>query len=436
MDVIPLTWRKISAGLLFIKNISLFKKIVGVVVLLALLGLIGFQFFSNKTEIPQYQTSKVERGTIISTVTASGTVSSANSASIITSATGVVNQVFVKNGDTVTQGQILAKVSLDQAATQKQAAAYASYLSAQNNLNSAKSKMDSLQAALFEANQKFMQDKGVANPDTADPTYIIERANWLQAESDYNNQQGVIAQTEAALTSASLSYSLTSSTITAPMTGTITNFTLVPGLSIANTSSSSSGSDTSSSSTSTQSYGAITKADGKTQASVSLSEIDVTKVAVDQKATMTLDAFSGKTFTGKVTAINIAGTVSSGVTTYPATIAFDVADKAIYPNMAVSATIITSIKNDVLMVSSTALQQSNGETTVRVLKNNQVTSVSVETGASSDTNTEIVSGLNEGDTVVTGTITQTTTSSSGSSSPFSSLQRGGLGGGTRSGSAR
>jgi len=411
----------------------------GVLIVLLLIGWFGIRplFIGSSTDVVNYQTSVAEKGTLVSSVSATGTISSGSSASISSSATGVVSEVYVSNGDYVNQGQTIALLTLDQSSLQKQTAAWASYLSAQNNLNTAKSRMNGLQASLFQANQTFVNGAGTENPDTADPTYIIERAQWQQAEADYTNQQTAIAAAEAALSSAWLSYTQTAATITAPISGTITNLTIAPGTSITSSSGSDSSSGTGASST--QTVGSIKLEGGKPQAVVNLSEIDVTKIKLGQKVTLTLDAFADKTFTGRVTALDTTGSTSSGVTSYPVTITLDTSVEGMYPNMAVNATIITSIKHDVVLVPSTAVQTVNDVSTVRVMSNNQVSSVPVEIGDSNDTQTEILSGIKEGQIVVTGqtggTGSSTSSRTSGSSgatgnSPFGV---GGFGGGgTRS----
>ena len=93
--------------------------------------------------------------------------------------------------------------------------------------------------------------------------------------------------------------------------------------------------------------------------------------------------------------------------------------------MAVNATIITSVKNDVLVVPNSAVQTSNGTSTVRVLKNGQATPVDVEIGSTSDTQTEIVSGLSEGDQVIIGTTIQGASTGAGTTSPFGGTGFGG-----------
>ena len=403
-----------------ITDLSIKKKvIVGIVILLLIFG--ATRLFSKKSAEPQYQTSTVERGTLISSVSASGTVSSGNRSQISTSITGTVTNVYVKSGETVTQGQTIAIVAPDTESLQKQTAAYASYLGAQNSLNAAKAKMNSLQATLFQANQAFINDKGIQNPSDQqkqDPKYIQENATWLQAEADYNNQKGVISQAEAALTSSWLSYSLTSSTIIAPTTGTIANLSVTEGTRLSNNSTSTD------STASPQAIGTIDTGSSKTTAVVNLTEIDIVKIKTGQKVTMALDAFPDKTFTGRVSIINTEGNVSSGVTTYPTTIPFDAPPDNIYPNMAVTATIITSIKNGVLVVPSSAIQTANGVSTVRVLKNGQVTTTEVEVGETSDTQTEIVSGLTEGEDIVIGTVTLGNSSST-TASPFGNTGFGG-----------
>lgn len=394
-------------------SLSWKKKVVFFVIIIAVLGFGYYKFALQRQVTPQYQTATAEKGTLVQSITSSGTISGGNTVSITSAASGVVSQVYVKEGDSVSAGEKIADITLDQASLQKQTEAWANYLTAQNNVNSAQAKLNSLQSALFKANQAFVTDKGIPNPsdaNKADPKYIEEQADWQQAEADYKNQQGVIAAANASFSSSWLSYQQYSSSIVAPVSGVISNLTIAPGIQITTTSSSNINA------TATTTLGTISPATDQLQATINLSEIDVTKVAVGQKATLTLDAYTGKTFTGRVSTINTNGTVSSGVTTYPTTITMDETTDKIYPNMGVNATIITNVKDDVLLVPTSAIQTQNGTSTVRVLKNGQIQSVPVETGISNDTQTEITSGISEGDTVVTSVATQRTTGAT--SSPF------------------
>lgn len=418
---------------------SIKKKLVVLVVVLVIGWLVWSKFLNVNQNQPQYQTAVAEKGTLIVSVSASGNISSANSASITTQASGIVNKVYVRDGDIVSAGQNIAEVTLDTASAQKQAAAWSGYLSAQNSLKSAQAKINSLQSSLFKANQAFMTDRGVQNPSNdqkADPKYIEENAEWLQAEADYKNQQGVINQAQASLNSSWLLYTQLSSTITAPIAGKVTGLTLIEGVPIGGNQTSTSTSSNGSTSSSSQSVGSIVLENSHIQATVNLTEIDVISVKPDQKVTLTLDAMPDKTFTGRVASVNTNGSVSSGVTNYPTTITFDTGLDNIYPNMGVNANIITNIKDNVILVPSAAVQTTTGVSTVRVMRGGQVTPVQVETGGSNDTQTEIVSGVNAGDEVVTGTTSTATTGQSGTS-PFSSFGGNrGFGGGGGGGAIR
>ncbi|HEX8923151.1 MAG TPA: efflux RND transporter periplasmic adaptor subunit [Patescibacteria group bacterium] len=426
---------------------SPFVKFLVLIILLAVSWFIYKRLTSSKSTTPQYQTSTATRGTLVSAVTSSGNIAGGNSTTIHTSASGLVTKVYVKNGDKVSQGQKLADLELDQDAGTKQTSAWAAYLTAQNNYQNAIINKAALISAVDSANKSVMDNQnavntmnnnitnGVGNPQTHQSYSDLEKNSITSAltvaQENYDIANQKLAQADAAINTAAaqkssawFSYQQTSPTITAPASGVLTNFALTPGLSIGNLSTASS--SNSNSSNATQSVGVITNPNNQVTASISLSEMDVVKVQPGQKVTLTLDAFPGKTFTGKVLSINTNGQVSSGVTTYPTTIIFDNGLSNMYPNMAVSASIITAVKDDVVMVPNTSVEtDTSGSTSVRILKNNQITSVPVTVGASNDTDTEIVSGINEGETVVTAVVNPSTSGSSSlgkaSTSPFSSF---------------
>ena len=414
----------------FISRINVFigkhKKLVGVLVILILVAFFFYSRISNSSKKPQYQTAQVTKGTLVVSLTETGQISVSNKASIVTQASGIVDNVYVKTGDYVNAGDKIADVTLDTAGQQRQAQAWSSYLSAQNSLASAQANLYTLQNQLFVANQKFVNDRGITNPtdqDKQDPVYIEEQANWLAAEAAYKNQSNVITAAQAALNNASLAYQLTSGTITAPTSGTIGDLTITKGLQIGSTNTTAG----SSTNLSNQQIASISTGNPNT-VSVSVAEVDAPQVKVGQDATVTFDALPNKTFTGKVIGINTTGAVTSGVTTYPAIITLDSSGTDLYPNMSATANIITKIDNDVLLVPSAAVQTVGTSSTVRVLKNGQITTIPVETGDSSNSQTEIISGLSEGDTVVTGVVSTGTTGAS-SSSPFGGGLRVGGGGG-------
>jgi macrolide-specific efflux system membrane fusion protein len=395
------------------------KRRFGLIVVFIIIIIAGWWlFFGRKNNQPQYQTSQVEKGTIVSTISASGKALTTSVLTINTQASGIVKNVYVKDGDKIYAGQKIAEVTLDSSGQQAFAQAYSSYLSAQKSVVDANNNYYTLQAAAFSANQKFINDAVARNLSETDPTYIQEYDAWKVAESNFLQLQNSISQANAGLTSASINFNLASGTITSPSSGTISNISLVEGMVLSGGSSSSSGS-------SSNTKVATIENQSNPIVQVTLSEIDVPKIKVGQKATITFDSISDKTFTGVVATVDRIGTISSNVTSYTANIKFDTASSEILPNMAATADIITQSKTDVLYVPSSAVHSQNGIYYVEVLKNGKTQQVNVETGISSSSDTEIVSGLSEGDVVVTGTISSTT-SSTQSRSVFST---GGFGGG-------
>jgi multidrug efflux pump subunit AcrA (membrane-fusion protein) len=168
---------------------------------------------------------------------------------------------------------------------------------------------------------------------------------------------------------------------------------------------------------------AVIKGDSLPVVMVSLSEVDVPNVKVGQKVTVTLDSITDKTFTGVVATVDRVGSVSSNVTSYNANIKLDSASDQILPNMAATANIILQTKTDVLEIPTTALTTQNGLTYAKTLQAGREVDVTVETGISSDTDTEITSGLSEGQTVITGVTSAS--SSTSTRSVFSSFGGGG-----------
>lgn len=395
--------------------------IAGVLIGILVIGLI-IRGGKPTTPVATTQTGVVERGTLVVSLASSGQISNANSASIATKATGVVKKIVASNGKVVKTGDPILILDLDQESTQAYQQALSSYRSAQNALKSAESNTYSLQSKLFAANQKYINDAAARNLSTSDPTYIQEYADWLAAEANYKNQDGALTQARAAIQSALNALNQVSPTVTAPIPGTVNGLSAQVGSVIA--------AQTGSSTTTSQKIATI-QTSALPTVTLNLTEIDAPKVKVGNKATLTLDAFAGKTFTGTVVSIDTVGSVSSGVTTYPTVIKLDTAIDGVFANMSVQANIITATKDNTLIVPTTAITTSNGEKTVRVMKNGKSETVTVETGLTNGSETEITSGLSEGDTIVTSVQTVSTTrSSTQTQSPF-----GGLTGGARTGGA-
>ena len=377
-----------------------------------LILLVGFIVVRNRKSdtTNEYQTATAQKGTIVSTVSASGKVLTTNTLSISTEASGVVKKLYVKDGDKVVAGQKLAEITLDSAGLEKNAQAYASLVSAQNSVNSANNSYRSAQAS---AEKVLDEVKGHDTDET-----LAQKETRTKAEVARDNAYDQTKSAQANLASSSLNYRSTSPIITAPFSGIIESVNLVEGMVLE--------SSTSTTNINSQRV-AVIKGDSLPVINVTVSELDVPKVKVGQKVTVTLDSVSGKTFTGVVATIDRVGSVSSNVTSYSANIKLDSSDLAILPNMAATANIILETKTDVIKIPSGAITTTNGENFANVLKNGAESQLPVTVGISSDSETEIVSGLSEGDVVVSGSAAKSSTSgtSTQTRSVFSTFGGGG-----------
>ncbi len=431
----------------------LWQKVLLLVIALGLGWLAWTQRPSQNATTSTYQTAVAEKGTLVTSITGSGSITVGNSTNLTTSATGVVTKVLVSNGDQVKKGQAIATLELDDDSRAKRAAAWVAYLDAKEAVKTAqKTKVDA-DIAMWNARQAIFtaqddidyKNSHDTNPTTGkaytdsqrvvvDKTLDQARAAFMAVELKYQNADSEIQSAQAKVATTWQDYGDLSPTITAPVAGVISNLSLAPDVTITQAESSDESSTTTT--VTSQKIGQIDNPNGQFQASVSLTEIDIVKVQANQKVNLTLDAFPDLSFTGKVLAIDTSGAVSSGVTSYPVTILLDQTTARIYPRMAVSATIITNIKDNVILVPSTAVQSSNGSTTVQVMQDGQPKSVAVEVGDSNDSQIEIKSGLNGGETVVTSSVSATSQTSSvrnsNTASPFSSSFGGGFGGGPMS----
>jgi len=140
-------------------------------------------------------------------------------------------------------------------------------------------------------------------------------------------------------------------------------------------------------------------------ATITLNEVDISKVRVGQKATITFDAIDNLSVTGEVADVDTLSTTSQGVVTYDATVVFDVQDERVRPGMSVSVDIITDRTSGVLTVPNAAIKSQGASSYVEVMQPDGIVQrQTVLTGLAGDTTTEVTDGLSEGDMVVTQTI--------------------------------
>ncbi len=139
----------------------------------------------------------------------------------------------------------------------------------------------------------------------------------------------------------------------------------------------------------------------KVLVSITVDELDILSVKVGQKATITLNAISGKEFEGSISKVADAATTSGGSSKYAVEITLP-KDEQMKIGMSATAVITTSEASDILTLPMNALQQRGNETFVYTQQDeegNLSGEVAVETGLSNSSTVEIKSGLSEGDTV-------------------------------------
>jgi HlyD family secretion protein len=278
-----------------------------------------------------------------------------------------------------------------------------------SNLLSIKQSIQSAENT-FNGSERTIQEKQIS----------LDKLKSGATDIEIKSEELAVQQKYNALVSAQKS--LSDYYITAPFDGTVAKLSVSQGSSVSNGTAL-----------------ATFIAKGKL-VSISLNEVDISKVALGNPVTLTFDALPDLTLAGKVSQIDTVGTVSSGVVNYNVEISFDDAEGQVKPGMSASASIITEAKTDVLMVPNSAVKSSGESYYVEVpeksvdsssLNNNKGVSLSgtiqkktVEIGASNDSYTEITSGLSENDQIISSTVTaiakKTSTSSSSGSSSSSS----------------
>ena len=318
------------------------------------------------------RTSQVLRGTVEQSVSASGSVQSAKTQSLDFAASGTVTHIYVKAGDKVTKGKVLARLDRTEA---------------QENVTAALASLDA------------------ADDDTSTAQSY---ANYISARNAYHNAVRTLNGT----------------VIKAPFSGTVTAVSGTVGGSSSGSgggssgassgtgsSGSSGGGSTSSGSSATSSSGTSSTSSGsggfieladlsKLQIQGNFTESDTTKIKAGQAATASFDALTGVTAPGRVTAIGVSPTTSNNVVQYSVTVALGTKPSGVRLGQTATVEVTVARASDVLYVPTAAVRTAGGQSTVTVQQNGSQVVKTVETGVRGDQGTEITSGLNEGDRVV------------------------------------
>lgn len=391
---------------------------IGVIVILALIGL--WQYLGSRKQSSKiaFKTARVETGVITNYVTATGTIEPVVKVEVGTQVSGIVKKLYVDYNSVVKKGQVIAE--LDKTNLQSE------YQSQQSNL--AKAQSDYNYQKSNHDRMKTLHDKGLI----ADNEYEAAVQSFQSAKSSLS-----VASQNLQKAKTNLSYA----TITSPIDGVVLSKSVEEGQTVA-----------ASFSTPTLFYIANNLTQMRVIASVD--EADIGSVLEGQRVEFTVDAYVGETFNGTVTQVRQNATTTNNVVTYEVVVDAPNPDLKLKPGLTANITIYTKESGEVLTVQPKALKFSplqydgvqgysidpasremaekrmpKGQGILWTLDGKVFKARQVTTGMSSKIATE-VSGLREGDVIVLEASTEEQVKKSASSegnSPFMPKRPGGGG---------
>lgn len=401
----PVTW--------FLST-SLRNKVI-VAVLIFIIGFVIARQVQSANREPSYLTESVSRGSIVELVSETGNVSTGGKVDITSSSTGIVEEIYVQNGDPVEVGTQLFKVK-STATEQEKATAWASYQNAVSTQKTAEQTKLANDATMWTA-QKTLLDAREAkrvkddNKDdyedleeqSIDAAHVQAEKNFATAEQKYKEADVAINAAKAQVNSAWLAYQATQNAVVkSTATGTVANLSISVGDKVT---AGASGAPTSlaAQAAPTAPVLSIVSSSENYVVKLALNEVDIPKVRSGQKSEIFLDAFSDKTFNGRVTSVDDVGTDNQGVITYNVYITLLNPDNNIKPGMTANADIEVDKAENVLAVPNSAIKPYKGGKGVQIYdaKSKKPVYVPIKIGVKGIDKTEVTEGVTEGMKVIT-----------------------------------
>lgn len=425
--------------------------IAGVIVLLG--AIVGFTVNQSQRNVVAVQTAKVARQDIVSVVTASGEIKPKNYVNVGANAMGRIVRLFVKEGEKVKKGQMLAQLENVQSTADVEqmkatlAASQTDAVAAEAALKTAIAQSNSSQADLAQKKQDHERAEGLfQNGLIAKQDYEAKRSAYEVAQAVAEHDRALVAQARANVDSAHGHVNsaraqlvhfddvLSKTIYTAPYDGVVTNLPVHEGETVVMGIQNSPGSTL------------MTVADMNViTAEVQVDETDIVNVKLGQNAEVTIDAMPGQTFKGNVTEIGDNAIVrSTGLATSQSTASSQEAKDFkvvitlvtpptnLRPGLSTTAKITTGTEHNVLSIPIQSLtmrdekslenqdgkknnKPANAAATTPVKKdeqdlqgvfvvgrNNKAEFRVVDTGLTGASDIEVKSGLKEGDEIITG----------------------------------
>ncbi len=394
-----------------------------VIVLLAVVagGVYFLRMRAQNTVMDEYQTASVERGNLVATVGATGTVRTNQSATLTWQTSGTVEDVFVEVGSRVSEGAVLAaleKTSLSQAVILAQA----DLVSAEKALEDlVQSNTATAQAAIALRDAEERLQKAQDYRDTLDEPYEYDEIVYKNGVPEVKTRKvdqaddETIAQADEDLALAQSQYddalrawervkdgpnpadieaaqarvdaaraTLDMAQVTAPFEGTVTLVENLPGDQV-NVGSPAFRIDDMS----------------RLLVDVELSEIDINSVSLGQTVQISFDAILDKEYHGKVIEVGQVGTDMQGAVNFTVTIELVDADELVRPGMTAAVNIVVKEIENQILIPNRAVRLVDGKRVVYLLKDGALEQVEVRLGATAETMSVLVSdNIPEGSQIV------------------------------------
>lgn len=419
------------------RRAALINSVLGVVVLAGVGGAYAavHDDGSKSTGSGTARVATVTKGTVLATVSGSGTLASPSDAGLDFTTGGTLTKVNVKPGDKVTKGEVLAEVDdTDAKATLQQDEA--SLTAAEANLTKVEAGELPASSGTSGGGDAAGSGRGTqAATPTPSPTPTVDAAQLAQAQAQVTQAQNAVDAAQRAVDG---------TTLKAPVAGTVASVSAAKGDTVSGTGGSGSGSgagsgsgssanSSSSSSGSLSGFIVLTNPAGM-QVTADFSEADSLKVKAGQSATVTLNAESGTVLDAKVLSVSSlpvssgsgSGSGSSGsAVQYAATLQITSDTSQLRTGLSASIQVTTGSASNALSVPTAAVSGTGANRTVLLVNpDGSTTRTAVTVGVEGDSTDQITSGLTEGQQVQIPTV-----ASAGNNGFPSGAFPGGLGGG-------
>jgi len=329
----------------------------------------------KKEEKVEFETAKVERQSIHTSITATGTIEPVTSVTVGTQVSGIVAHLYVDYNSIVKKGQVIAELDKTNLISELNRS--------RADLSSAQSTLD-YQRANYNR-YKTLYEKGLVSADE----FESNRLNYEKARQSVASSQESVRKAET-----NLGYA----TITSPIDGVVLSKSVEEGQTVA-------------ASFNTPELFNIAQDLTNMRVIADIDEADIGGVKEGQRVSFTVDAFPDDKFEGSVTQVRQQATTSSNVVTYEVVISAPNNDLKLKPGLTANVTIFTMEKDNILALPSKALRFTPNEALLKgdqqiadveapakvwTLEGNTFKAHRVETGVSNGMMTEIVSGVKEG----------------------------------------